>query len=504
MPDQGWPAENVIDSQDKFDAAINAFRKRVPITKDEWLKLNAFERENAFTVARVTNGRVLQDVCAAIDKAVEKGTDFKQFREDVELELIEQWGGEIPFRAETIFRTNLMTTYMEGRHAIYSSPTVKQARPYLRCDGVDDDRECEICEAFDGVIRPQEEWAETSPPFHFCCRHQLTPLSADEAEEEGIADEMPDQEIDDDFGHAPSKHGDDWDFDLSNMPPELRSMVEHSLSQDVPAEDFDTLDETPSRTSKSAEGSIGEEDYGGAVNEIVDYMRSSGYHVWAEEPLVSVTKELGEGLDDYARAVAGFDGHIKIGKHAADGATRFAKALEENKGGTLASVNRILKQRSREIDPRHWTDSTDAEMQLTKDVGGFEAIAHEAHHLSGPQGLQQLGQESIVINEVTTEMAARKYMREKVGVRYPVQNDLSVGSSCGYGDWTELMRKKIADVMGVDNETANAMLERASIHFKSHKGTLTEVWEARKLFSEAFGSKAKEIADAIHRAEFEE
>ena len=47
MPDQGWPAEHVIDSQDKFDAAIDAFRKRVPITKDEWRKLNAFEREAA-------------------------------------------------------------------------------------------------------------------------------------------------------------------------------------------------------------------------------------------------------------------------------------------------------------------------------------------------------------------------------------------------------------------------------------------------------------------------
>jgi hypothetical protein len=233
MADQGWPAPNVIDYADRFDAAIDAFRKRTPITKDEWFKLDAFERENAFTVAKVTNGRVLQDVCSAIDRAVTDGTDFEQFREDVELGLIEEWGGEIPGRLETIFRSNLITTYNEGRFAIYSSPTVKQARPYLRCDGVEDDRECEMCEPFDGVTRPQEEWIASGriAPFHHGCRHQMTPVSAEEAEEEGLSDELPDVEIDEDFGHAPGKHGEDWDFDLSTMPDDLRSMVEHSISQ---------------------------------------------------------------------------------------------------------------------------------------------------------------------------------------------------------------------------------------------------------------------------------
>lgn len=231
MADQGWPAENVIDSQDKFDSAIKAFRKRVPITKDEWRKLTSLERENAFTVARVTNGRVLQDVCDAVDKAVEWGTDFDQFRADVELSLIQEWGGEIPGRLETIFRTNLITTYAEGRHAIYSSPTVKQARPYLRFDAIEDDRECDICEPFNGVIRPQGEWGQRVPPLHYQCRCQLVPLSKDEAEDEGIADGLPDVDVDADFGHAPSKQGDNWDFDLSTMPTELRDLVERSITE---------------------------------------------------------------------------------------------------------------------------------------------------------------------------------------------------------------------------------------------------------------------------------
>jgi SPP1 gp7 family putative phage head morphogenesis protein len=231
VADQGWPAEHVIDSEDKFDAAMKAFRKRVPITKDEWRKLDAFERENAFTVARVTNGRVLQSVCEAIDKAVEWGTDLEQFRDDVALDLIEQWGGEIPNRIELILRSNLATTYNEGRFAIYSSPTVKQARPYLRFDAIEDDRECEICEPYNGVVRPQEDWRNTVPPLHHGCRCQLVPLSSEEAEDEGIDDELPDVEPAEDFGKAPSKHGEDWDFDLSSMPPELRRQVEQAIEE---------------------------------------------------------------------------------------------------------------------------------------------------------------------------------------------------------------------------------------------------------------------------------
>jgi hypothetical protein len=229
----GEPAVNVIDSADRFDAAIEAFRKRVPITKSEWDGLSALERENALTASKVTNARVLQDVLDAIDRAVEDGTDFAQFKDDVAVQLIESWGGEIPGRIENVFRTNLATSYNEGRHAIYSSPTVRQARPYLRCDGTEDDRQCEICARLQGVIRPQDEWASTSPPFHYGgCRCQLTPLSQEEAEDEGIDDELPDVDIDDDFGAEPSRKGEDWDFDLSGLDPELRAQVEKSIDEE--------------------------------------------------------------------------------------------------------------------------------------------------------------------------------------------------------------------------------------------------------------------------------
>jgi hypothetical protein len=64
------------------------------------------------------------------------------------------------------------------------------------------------------------------------CRCQLTPLSQEEAEDEGIDDELPDTDIDEDFGAEPSRKGENWDFDLSGLDPELRAQVEESLDED--------------------------------------------------------------------------------------------------------------------------------------------------------------------------------------------------------------------------------------------------------------------------------
>lgn len=225
------PPVNAIDSSERFQAAIEAISKRAPVPKDEWLRLTSLERESAFTVSRVTEADVLQQVLDAVKSAVENGTDLKQFKDDVYAQLLESWGGERPGMLETIFRTNLMTSYNEGRHAIISSPTVRQARPYWRFDAAMDDRTTDECAELDGTVLPADDpfWSTHTPPLHFNCRSVLVPLSAEEAGEEGIDDEAPDVEADEDFGEAPSKEGENWDFSLERFDPELREMLEAEL-----------------------------------------------------------------------------------------------------------------------------------------------------------------------------------------------------------------------------------------------------------------------------------
>jgi SPP1 gp7 family putative phage head morphogenesis protein len=227
------PPINAIDSSERFEAAIEAINKRAPVDRETWDALSRLERENAFTVSRVAQADVLQQVLDAVQSAVEHGTDLEQFKDDVYGQLLESWGGEMPGRLETIFRTNLITAYNEGRHAIISAPTVKRARPYWRFDATMDDRVTDECEELNGTILPADDpfWSSHTPPLHFNCRSILVPLTAEEAGEEGIDDEAPDVEEDEDFGAAPSKDGEDWRPDLDRFDPEIREELESRLGE---------------------------------------------------------------------------------------------------------------------------------------------------------------------------------------------------------------------------------------------------------------------------------
>lgn len=165
-----WPpSPESVESEEKFREAIDAIEKRSPVSRAEFDRMDKLERENAFTAARVAEARVLQNVLDALQTSVRDGTDFSEFKDTVGAQLIESWGGEIPGRIENIFRTNLMTSYNEGRHAVYSAPTVKKARPYLRFDAAMDDRTTDICAECNGTVLPADDpfWATHTPPLHF-------------------------------------------------------------------------------------------------------------------------------------------------------------------------------------------------------------------------------------------------------------------------------------------------------------------------------------------------
>jgi SPP1 gp7 family putative phage head morphogenesis protein len=217
------PHGNIPADPKRFEEAIDAFRKRVPIRKDEWETLTRQEREYAFTVAEVAQADLVTDVYEAIDKAISAGTTLEEFKRDVGAKLEDAWGEPRAARVETIFRTNVLGAYNEGRHAILTAPAVKEARPYWRFDAVEDSRTSDICDELDGTILPADDpfWDSHTPPLHFQCRSVLTPLSEEEATDEGENDEAPDAEPDEGFGAAPSREGEDWEPDLSEYPEEI-------------------------------------------------------------------------------------------------------------------------------------------------------------------------------------------------------------------------------------------------------------------------------------------
>lgn len=210
---------------DKYEEAIRAFRKRIPMTDPEFRQLEAGERRRAFWVAGVTQARAVQQVFSAIDRAIADGTTLEDFKTEAGAQLAESWGGEDAPKMETIFRTNVMSAYNGGRHEVLSHPAVKKARPYLRFDAVTDSRISPICEALDGTVLPADDpfWRNHTPPLHFACRSVLVPLDVNEAEDEGISEKAPEVDADEGFGRPPEPS--DAEPDLSSFDPDIRRVL---------------------------------------------------------------------------------------------------------------------------------------------------------------------------------------------------------------------------------------------------------------------------------------
>jgi SPP1 gp7 family putative phage head morphogenesis protein len=209
-----------------FDDAVAWFRKRVPMTKDAWETLSADAKAQAFTVANVGQLDLVAEVQAAIAKALERGTDFAEFKKDVGAKLKKAWGGDVAnpgHRLATIFRTNVQRAYGAGRWTQATAPAVRKLRPYLLFDAVGDHRTTAACKSLNGTIRPTSDgyWRSRIPPLHFACRSQLIPLRRTQAESMGITGDtdVPDVEADEGFGALPTDEP--WQPSAADYPKAL-------------------------------------------------------------------------------------------------------------------------------------------------------------------------------------------------------------------------------------------------------------------------------------------
>ena len=218
------------DDPDRFEEAVRAFRRRVPMSDAQWDKLTEGEREFAFKVSGVSQADLVNDAYEAIDRAITDGTTLEDFKREVGAQLEAAWGKEDPARLETVFRTNTQTAYNAGRHEVLSHPEVRRARPYLRFDAVMDSRTSDVCDALDGTVRPADDafWDTHHPPLHFNCRSILTPLSEEEAGDEGVDEKPHDVEPDEGFGKPPTVGG-DWQPDPADYPGPIADILRDKL-----------------------------------------------------------------------------------------------------------------------------------------------------------------------------------------------------------------------------------------------------------------------------------
>lgn len=220
----------------RFKEAIDAFLQRVPMTSDEYDDLEEAEKQFAFTVANVAQADLVAGVYDALKSAIEDGTPFEDFQAQVGPALADEWGGDDPTRLDTIFRTNVMDAYGDGRYQVMTAPAVKSARPYWRYNGIDGDgRTCEICEPRLNVILPADHpwWQRNYPILHCNCRDIADPLTEEEAQAEGITGSPPDDPAPaPGFGTPPAgAGGGDWQPETADYPDGIGDVLDDRLGQ---------------------------------------------------------------------------------------------------------------------------------------------------------------------------------------------------------------------------------------------------------------------------------
>lgn len=177
------------------EEAIAYFRDRGLAEGFAWEDVWEEEHARAFTVAKAMNREILEDIRAALDKALAEGTTLDQFRRELTplLQARGWWGrqemtdpltGETrevqlgsPRRLRTIFDVNMRSAYQAGRWQRIER--VKAAMPFLRYVATLDSRTRPQHRAWHGVVLPADHpwWNTHYPPCGWRCRCTVTQMS---------------------------------------------------------------------------------------------------------------------------------------------------------------------------------------------------------------------------------------------------------------------------------------------------------------------------------------
>lgn len=168
-----------------------------------WEETLGAAHAKAFTVAKVVRMDVLQDIRGMVQKALDDGITFEQFRKELTPKLQEKgWWGEkfvagpdgaiekilegSPRRLRTIYDMNLRTAYSAGREEHFQANI--KARPYGMYVAVLDSKTRPKHRELHGKVYPLDDpfWQAFTPPIDWNCRCRKRALSARQVEQKGI------------------------------------------------------------------------------------------------------------------------------------------------------------------------------------------------------------------------------------------------------------------------------------------------------------------------------
>ena len=165
---------------------------------ETWQEVNT----KVFTVAKAMRLDVLKDIRTEVQRAIDEGVTFEEFRKSLEPRLKKNgWWGKVMIgdgmsaeqvqlgsvhRLKTIFRTNLRTSYMTGRYKTMQDSI--KARPYWQYIAILDSRTRPDHRALHGKVFLADDpiWDTLYPPNGWGCRCRVRALSEAALKRKGL------------------------------------------------------------------------------------------------------------------------------------------------------------------------------------------------------------------------------------------------------------------------------------------------------------------------------
>ncbi len=178
-----------------FAEQIDFFRSKLDLPTESWTDIWQEQHDRAFVVAGAARADLVADLRSAVDRAVADGGTLEEFRRDFDAVVAKHgWSykGGRDWRAETIYGTNLRTSYAAGRRR--QMKEIADRRPYWRYrHSRASENPRHEHQAWDGlVLRHDDPWWDAHyPPNGWGCRCFVETLGERDLERLGKAG--PDQ-----------------------------------------------------------------------------------------------------------------------------------------------------------------------------------------------------------------------------------------------------------------------------------------------------------------------
>ncbi len=166
-----------------FTQAVNRLLGLVGMTRDAFDGLASRYQKQAFTIAGVSDVKLIDKIKNELSDVVESGGTIEDFRNAVN-ELTSDASVEqlAQTQIDTIFQTAVQSAYQGGRFEQMSDPAVAAALPYWVYRTAGDDRVRESHDVLDGFAALNDDpvWKKIFPPCGYNCRCTATAETSDD------------------------------------------------------------------------------------------------------------------------------------------------------------------------------------------------------------------------------------------------------------------------------------------------------------------------------------